>query len=177
MCSRPPPPHPPSSPSTVTYRTAPSHLSHSNLQNVGLSASRFSVTPSPSLSKPVARQFFLVRCCVPPTPQNCHCGPDLHSQPANLPPPPPPQPERVWSAPTIDRYIVPDRLDCAAGRQTRGGGGGGGVEKEEEESGGSLGEVGRGGVFWGMFVFLFPIWSGPRNSTLRSVSNTPFMTA
>ena len=57
-------------------------------------------------------------------------------------PPQPPPPARlnplrqcVWSAPTIDRYIVPDRLDRATGQQMGGGwgqqasgvGGGGGL--------------------------------------------------
>lgn len=61
------------------------------------------------------------------------------SSPTPLPPPtatlptttatsscaPTPLHERVWSGPTIDRYIVPDRLDCATSQQTRGRGGGG----------------------------------------------------
>lgn len=39
---------------------------------------------------------------------------------------PTPLRECVWSGPTIDRYIVPDRLDCATSQQTRVGVGGGG---------------------------------------------------
>lgn len=104
-----------------------------------------------------------------------HCGwdspppfpPDCISphHPPQRPPPARLNPLRqcVWSTPTIDRYIVPDRLDRATGQQT----GGRWVQRTR----------GVGGGFEGMFVFLFPIWSSPRNSTLRSVSNTPFMTA
>lgn len=52
---------------------------------------------------------------------NCHCS---WNSPLGLPPLTPPR-ERVWSALTIDRYIVPDRLDRATNQQkkmTEGGG-------------------------------------------------------
>lgn len=51
-----------------------------------------------------------------------HCLSPHH--PPQPPPPACPNPLRqcVWSAPTIDRYIVPDRLDRATGQQTGGRG-------------------------------------------------------
>lgn len=57
----------------------------------------------------------------------CHCGWDpphclSPHHPPQPPPPARPNPLRqcVWSTPTIDRYIVPDRLDRATGQQTGG---------------------------------------------------------
>lgn len=76
----------------------------------------------------------------------CHCGWDPPRCISSHHPPQPPPPSRpnplrqcVWSAPTIDRYIVPDRLDRATGQQT--GGRWGQREREGAVGWGFLGNV------------------------------------
>lgn len=92
----------------------------------------------------------------------CHCGWDPPRCISSHHPPQPPPPSRpnplrqcVWSAPTIDRYIVPDRLDRATGQQT-----GGRWGQREREVGGGVG-VSRECLF---FCFQF----GPARGTPHS---------
>lgn len=111
-----------------------------------------------SISPSTICQSFTVPLVFP----KCHCGWDLPHcisphHPPQPPPPARPNPLRqcVWSAPTIDRYIVPDRLGRATGQHTGVGGG------RERERGGVGGGGSRECLF---FCFQF----GPARGTPHS---------